>query len=188
MNTLDDVLEFWFGKPGDPGYGEARESWFKSTPEIDAETVERFGALYEEAAAGKLDDAMDTPGGCLALVLVMDQLPRNMFRGSAKAFATDAKALAVSKHAITNGLDADMSENEKVFLYMPFQHSEERGDHVQSIELFATLEGEETLKFAHAHKAVIDQYGRYPHRNQILGRDSTPEELDYLKDADSWGQ
>lgn len=185
---LDTVLEFWFGKPGDPGYGEARESWFKSTPELDAETRERFGALYEDVAAGKLDGSMDTPNGCLALILVLDQFPRNIFRGSAKAFATDAKALAISKHAIDKRFDVGMTEHEKTFLYMPFQHSEDLADHQRSVEIFSTLETKETFEFAKAHRAVIEQFGRYPHRNKVLGRTNTPAEEEYLKDADSWGQ
>lgn len=188
MTTPQDVLDFWFGPKGSEEHGTHREIWYKSTPEFDAETENRFGNAYEAAAAGNLEDWKNSREGCLALVIILDQFPRNLFRGTGKAFATDTQALAVSEHAQVQGFDVGIGEVEGQFLYMPYQHAEDRGAQVKSIGLFEKLGNPNNLQYAHEHKEVIDHFGRFPTRNKALGRESTPEELEYLEGATGWGQ
>ena len=172
------VLDFWFAE-------STPEQWFKKDDGFDAAVRERFAALYEKAAAGNLDSWRDTPNGCLALVIVLDQFPRNLFRGDKRSFGSDAAARAVLQHALDNGFDDGLSFREKQFLYMPLQHSEDAADQAQSLALFAALGDEDVLEFAVAHKHIIDRFGRFPHRNEVLGRDTTPEEAAFLKEPGS---
>jgi len=188
MTTPQDVLDFWFGAEGSEEQGTHREIWYKSTPEFDAEIEQRFGRAYDDAAAGNLDSWMDSRDGCLALIILLDQFPRNLFRGTGKAFATDRKALAVSDHAQAQGFDDGIGELAGQFLYMPFQHAEDREAQDRSIEIFTKLGNEQNLEYAHEHRDVIQQFGRFPTRNKALGRESTEEELKYLEDATGWGQ
>lgn len=188
MNVVEEVMTFWFSAEDSPGFGEAREAWFKSTPEFDAEIETRFKQAYADAASGKLDQLMTTAEGCLALIILLDQFPRNMFRGTAQAFATDTKALAISKHAIEKGFDRDRGEHFLTILYMPFQHSEALADQDKAIEIFATVGNDDTLAFATSHRDVIAEFGRFPHRNKTLSRETTSAEEEYLKDGRSWGQ
>lgn len=176
----NDVLTFWFGS----GPEEKRDAWFQRDPDFDAEIVVRFTATYEAATAGRLDDMARTPLGCLALVIVLDQFPRNMFREDPRAFATDAKALALARNAIEAGFDAELTEYRRQFLYMPYQHSEDIADQKRSVELFAQID-KETLGYAVRHLEVVERFGRFPHRNAILGRDSTVEEIAFLKEPNS---
>ncbi len=168
------LLDFWFAP-------ETRPFWFRKDAAFDARLGERFGALREAAAAGDLDDWAQTPEGALALVVALDQLPRNLLRDDPRAFATDAKALAVAEAAIERGLDRRLPDDQRGMLYMPFMHSESRAAHERSIELFADPAFANQLDYAQRHKAIIDRFGRYPHRNAILGRASTPEEVAFLK-------
>lgn len=172
------ILKFWFEET-EP------DLWFTKNEAFDATCRERFGALYDRAAAGECDDWRATPAGCVALVILLDQLPRNLFRGDARAFATDAAARAVLGHALDNGFDKGLPWRHRQFLYMPLQHSEDAADQALSIELNATLGNDEVLKFAEAHKAIIDRFGRFPHRNAVLGRESTPEEAEFLTRPES---
>ncbi len=188
MALEQDVLDFWFGAEGSTEFGQFREVWFQSTSEFDAEIDKRFGQAYEDAAAGRLDRLKSTGEGCLALIILLDQFPRNLFRGTAKAFATDTLALDISADAIAKGFDSGMNTFFRMFLYMPHQHSEDLQMQARGVELFTALNHEESSKSSKEHHEVIEKFGRFPHRNAILGRDSTPAEQDYLKDASGWGQ
>jgi uncharacterized protein (DUF924 family) len=181
----DDVLDFWFGREGEPGYGEFRAEWFRKDPAFDAEVTERFASLYEEAAAGDLDGWRDDARSCLALVILLDQFPRNMFRGDGRTHATDGKALETSKYSVEHALDRELPAFQRMFLYMPFMHSENAEDQCRSVGLFGRLAEEpgapDVTSYAVRHKEIVERFGRFPHRNAILGRRTTPEEAEFLK-------
>jgi uncharacterized protein (DUF924 family) len=174
---VGEVLDFWFLR-----IGAAR--WFAKDATIDDEIRARFLALHERILAGGTGgDA--TPRAALATVVVLDQFSRNMFRGSPRSFAADPLARRVAREAIARGLDTSLTSEERAFLYMPFEHSEEREDQALSCELFGRLDNGYWAEYAQAHKAIIDRFGRFPHRNTVLGRESTPEEIEFLKDPKS---
>jgi uncharacterized protein (DUF924 family) len=177
-----EVLDFWFGGEDEPGYGEFREAWFRKDPEFDRLVRDRFEALYEAAAAGDLDDWKEEARSCLALVIVLDQFPRNMFRGDPRSYATDRKAQETAEHAVDRALDRELPEFQRMFLYMPFMHSENLEHQRRSVELFKGLGGSETDSSSYAvrHMEIIERFGRFPHRNEILGRQTTPEEAEFL--------
>jgi uncharacterized protein (DUF924 family) len=187
MDRANEVLDFWFGSPDSVEYGTERDFWFSGGAEIDAQIRDRFLALYEEAAAGTLDHWRQVRHGCLALILLLDQFPRNMFRGEARAFATDAKALACARHAITQGFDRDRPAGHLQFFYLPFEHSEDIGDQRRSEQLMRSLpEYEEKslhIRYAVLHREVIERFGRFPTRNADLGRKNTPEEDAFLMET-----
>jgi uncharacterized protein (DUF924 family) len=169
---VEQVIHYWFE--------ELRpEAWFRKDARVDDAIRERFATLHDEAARVR-PEQLATPLECLAAVIVLDQFSRNMFRGSPRSFATDALALAISERAIAAGFDQQLDRRQRWFLYMPFQHSEERAVQARSIQLFTQLEDPENLGYAQRHKAIIDRFGRFPHRNEVLGRVSTPEELEYV--------
>ena len=188
----EDVLDFWFeGVADDPQAVAARSQvWFQSDPAFDRLCRERFGALHERVTRGELDEWQETARGALALVVVLDQLSRNIHRGTGAAFACDAKALACCLHARERGFDERLRPVERMFLYMPFQHTEDRERQDESVRVWealaASVEGETAEYFensiAHAreHRDVVRRFGRFPHRNAVLGRESTPEEQRYL--------
>jgi len=180
-----EILDFWFGPPDGPDYGQFRKLWFEKSPDVDADMRHRFGALYDRAAAGALDGWEATPRGALALVLLLDQVPRNIFRDTPAAFATDAHALALAKQAIRDGLDTVLMETERMFLYMPFQHSEDLLEQERSLALYDRLGLDSATEYAHRHYEIIARFGRFPHRNVILGRDTTPEEATFLTEPNS---
>jgi len=179
-----EVLDFWFGPAGEPGYGEFREEWFRKDEAFDREIADRFGDLYEQAAAGELDGWQEEAESCLALVILLDQFPRNMFRGDAKTHATDGKALATAKRAVERALDRELPGFQKIFLYMPFMHAESVEDQRRSVELFEGLasepDGPDVVEYAVGHRDIVERFGRFPHRNAILGRETTPEEAEFL--------
>jgi uncharacterized protein (DUF924 family) len=179
-----EVLNFWFGREGDPEYGQFRNEWFRKDPEFDARVTERFADLYEEAAAGELDGWREDAESCLALVIILDQFPRNMFRGEGRTHAEDDRALESSQYAVEHALDRELPAFQKMFLYMPFMHSENVEDQRRSVELFERLAGEEgapdVVAYAVTHRDIVERFGRFPHRNEILGRDTTPEEAVFL--------
>ena len=175
------VLDFWFDPPGAPGYGEARAIWFEADAVFDAEVRRRFEAEVESAARGVHDGMAADPEGSLALVILLDQFPRNLYRGTARAFAFDAKARSVAEQALAAGHDAALAPFMRPFLYLPFEHSEATADQDRSVSLFRALGDENYLAFAIGHRDVIGRFGRFPHRNAVLGRMSTPEELAFLK-------
>lgn len=170
-----DILKFWFEetKP---------QQWFQADPDFDALIHTRFADIYEMAARGVLDDWKNDADGCLALCIVVDQFPRNMFRGTAKAFATDAHAIAISRYAVSKGFDQRIEPARRRFLYLPFEHAENLNDQRTSVALFETIKKDDPqgYDYAQRHLDVIEQFGRFPHRNAILGRTNTPEEVVYL--------
>lgn len=179
-----DVLAFWFGEEGEPGYGEFRDQWFQKDEAFDREVADRFGGLYERAAAGELDAWREEAEGCLALVILLDQFPRNMFRGDARTHATDGKALDTARYAIEHALDRELPAYGRMFLYMPFMHAEGVEDQRRSVELFEGLaadpKGPDVVEYAVGHREIVERFGRFPHRNAILGRETTPEEAEFL--------
>ncbi|HEX2198044.1 MAG TPA: DUF924 family protein [Burkholderiales bacterium] len=183
----DEVLLFWFGGPAERG--KRRKRWFEKSDAVDRDVRERFMAAYEKAAAGALAAWQDAPHRCLALILLLDQFPRHMFRGSPRAFAADPLALAAARHAVARGYDRALLPVERLFVYLPFEHSESLEDQLQACELTRPLEAfEETAdayRYALAHRDIIQRFGRFPHRNAILGRPSTPEEIEFLKQPGS---
>jgi uncharacterized protein (DUF924 family) len=185
-SRAESVLLFWFAD--EPGSKEMSLSrWFFPTPEFDGLCTTRFLASYEDAAHGRLEDWRNDPRSCLALVLLLDQFPRNMFRGTARAFATDAKARELTRHAIASGFDLELPPIMRMFLYLPLEHSENLDDQLESVRLTSALVAEnpdytEFLEHAVQHLEVIRRFGRFPGRNNALGRDSTQEEMNFLKD------
>ena len=179
------VLRFWFGDPEPGAAPEPREAWFKPSPEFDMEISDRFLADYERAAAGEMADLMADVEGCLALTILLDQFPRNMFRGTARAFAADGLALEAARHAVEHGLDLKLHPVQALFQYLPFEHSEDLEDQIRSVALFEALGNAEWTDYAVRHRDIVARFGRFPHRNQALGRTSTPEEVDFLKGPNS---
>ena len=185
----DEVLAFWFGREDEPGYGEFREAWFRKDPEFDQQVQERFGPLYERAAAGELDGWREEARSCLALVICLDQFPRNMFRGDGRTHVTDDKALETARYALERALDRELPPFQRVFVYMPFMHSESVEDQRRSVELFGRLAEKpgapDLTSYAVGHMEIVERFGRFPHRNVILGRETTPEEAEFLQGPDS---
>jgi uncharacterized protein (DUF924 family) len=181
----EDVLAFWFGEGEE--YGKRQKRWFEKDAAFDAEVARRFGALYERLRAS--DEWLDPARACLARIIVLDQLPRNMYRGTPRAFASDAQALAAARHALDAGYDRDLLPAERLFVYLPFEHSERLADQERACALCEPLgafpETDDVPRYAYAHRDIIRRYGRFPHRNAILGRSSTPEELEFLKQPGS---
>ena len=183
MSTPGEILGFWFGHEGEEGYGEFREVWFTKDPAFDREIRDRFEPVYEEAAAGNLDHWKDETRSCLALTIVLDQLPRNMYRGDARMYATDEKARQAAWYAVEHAYDRELLPVECGFLYMPLMHSEDLEDQRRSVELFRGLGGTgeaDPAQYAVRHLEIVERFGRFPHRNQILGRTTTPEEAEFL--------
>lgn len=189
MSRPEDVLEFWFGKPGEEGYGEFRKAWFGPDEDFDARFRERFLEDFEEAAAGRLKDWEQTPEGALALIILLDQGSSMLFRGNRRAFETDPLSLAVARRALERGFDQRFPELHRWFFYLPFEHSEDPADQARAVELFSRLEPTEAnllaLDYAVRHQRVIERFGRFPNRNAALGRESTPEELEFLAGPDA---
>jgi uncharacterized protein (DUF924 family) len=183
--TARALLAFWFGAPGDPHHGQFRPEWFQKSDAFDAGMRERFAADHDRAARGEHDAWAASAPGALALILLLDQVPRNIFRGTPRAFATDARALDVAKQAIRDGHDESLTPLERLFLYMPFQHSEDPVEQDRSLALYERLGLEDAHKFALRHQEIIARFGRFPHRNAILGRASTPEEEAFLLEPNS---
>ena len=167
------VLQFWF-------HDITPAQWWKVDPAFDRQIAERFGQLYQRACKAELYEWRVDPRGRLAEVIVLDQFSRNIYRGDPRAFEADPLALALAQTAVAAGDDLALSEAERAFLYMPYMHSESRHIHAVADELFKARASEDSHRFELRHKAIIDRFGRYPHRNQILGRTSTAEELAFL--------
>jgi uncharacterized protein (DUF924 family) len=189
MTTLDpraqEVLEYWFGPSDAPEYGQLRMQWFRGSESVDAELRARFGELHALAARGELDDWQHTALGALALLLVLDQLSRNLCRGTADAFACDPKALALAERAIERGFDAEVLPVQRWFFYLPFEHAEDLAAQQRAVALFTALPDDPSRKigldYAIEHRDVIAKFGRFPHRNAVLGRVSTPAEIAWLE-------
>jgi uncharacterized protein (DUF924 family) len=189
----EELLEVWFGTLDEDGIAppDRRKRWFAGDPAFDEELRRRFGDLHEQACAGELDRWAQTPRGRLALVLLLDQLSRHLHRGMAEAFAADAHALALARGALARGEDRELALCERAFLYLPFEHAEDLAAQEISVERFAELAAiaperarplfEEFLDWAVRHRDVIARFGRFPHRNAVLGRATTPEEQAWLE-------
>ena len=180
-----EVLRFWFGEPR----GTRLKPWFEKDPAFDAGIRSRFLPLYETLARGEHADWLDEAGRCLARIVALDQFPRNMFRGTPRAFAADALALQAARHAVDEGYDRTLLPVERLFAYLPFEHSEALGDQERACELFRPLaafpETDDAYRYAVAHRDIIARFGRFPHRNAILGRASTAAELEFLSQPGS---
>lgn len=175
---FNEVMDFWFNEL------EPRQ-WWQKDEDLDAMIRSRFGDLHRQAKAGELFAWRETALGSLAEVIVLDQFSRNIFRDTPDAFACDSMALALAQCAISKGLDRQLSDVQRSFLYMPFMHSESRLIHVEAVKLYTALGIQNNLDFEYKHKVIIDRFGRYPHRNTILGRESTEEEQAFLKQPNS---
>ncbi len=174
----EKILTFWFEELDPP-------SWFKKDRRLDEEIRRRFGAIHAQAKVCALWPWRQSTCGRLAEILVLDQFSRNLFRDDGRAFAQDPLALALAQEAVAQGLDQTLTVEQRNFLYMPYMHSESAAIHLQAVKLFAVPGLENSLDFEFKHKAIIDRFGRYPHRNALLGRESTPEELQFLQQAGS---
>lgn len=174
-----EIIDFWFTPP-------MSSHWFSSSSDIDQDIKARYEFTWEQARDGLFDHWKELPEGCLALCIVLDQLPLNMFRGQSKSFSTEQMAVDVVKHAIDKGFDEEISRNQVAFLFMPLMHSEILQDQHLSVNSFEKTNLEGNIRFAKHHREIVRKFGRFPHRNEILGRESSPEELVYLKSDEAF--
>jgi len=185
-----EVLDFWFGAPDDPARGLPRKIWFEKSDAFDAQIRERFGALIARALEGVLEPWAAAPAGTLAQIVVLDQFTRNAFRGTARAFAGDPRALAAARAMVGAGADRTLAGVQRQFVYLPFEHAEDLAAQQESMRLFAQLERDapevgELLVWAQRHHDIVERFGRFPHRNAALGRTSTAEEAEFLRQPGS---
>ncbi len=193
MNTPTEaqaVLDFWFGAPGDAVYGTARELWFRKSEDTDREIARRFAALIEQALRGELADWSAQPHSALAQIVLLDQFTRNTLRDTPRAFAGDSRALAAASAMVGTRQDEVLLPVQRSFVYLPFEHSESMAMQTESLRLFTRLaaaapELANTLDYAQKHHAIVARFGRFPHRNVQLGRQSTAEELAFLEQPGS---
>jgi len=176
--NYQDILDFWFSP-------ETQPNWFAKNDQFDQSLKEKFGDILEQASKAELWSWRKNADGRLAEILVLDQFSRNIFRDTPRAFTQDSLALTLAQEAISQDLDKQLSPEQRSFLYMPFMHSESKLIHEFALKLFQRLGNPENLEYEIKHKIIIDRFGRYPHRNQILGRESTEEELSFLTQPDS---
>jgi len=174
MTKPQDVLDFWFSD-------QMSGNWFAKSDDIDREIKQRFGHAQTDAHAGLMDDWIQAPDSALALIILLDQFPRNIHRGSPRSFASDTMALYNARAAIKAGHDRDFTPEQRQFFYLPLMHSENLADQERSVALYEKLGNAHSLHFAREHRDIIAQFGRFPHRNAVLGRDNTPQETDFLK-------
>jgi len=195
-SAIDDILEFWFETPptNEAGLSRQMQRWFRSDPEIDAAIASRFETHMRAAAQDALGDWAATSRGRLALIILLDQFPRSIYRGTPVAFAQDSRALSLTLTGIAGGLDRELPSLQRVFFHMPMQHAESLSTQQQSVERFDELAKNAeapylrkalaaTAEYARLHRDIISQFGRFPHRNAILGRDSTEQEQRYLEES-----
>ena len=185
MTPAGQVLAFWFGRPDDRDHGLARDAWFRKDPAFDAAIATEFGALIESAIAGELAHWADDPDTALAQVLLLDQFTRNAFRDTPRAFAGDARALKAAQAMVAARQEASLAPLQRQFVYLPFEHDESLAMQDEAMRLFGALAAEQPqfadlLEWARRHRDVIARFGRFPHRNALLGRASTPDEEAFL--------
>ena len=184
-NDIDAMIAVWFGAPGSDTFGEQRQEWWGAFDDFDAAIRETLLPHVQRAAMGDLDHwAYDVDGG-LVLIILLDQVPRNMFRGTVEAFATDEKAVEIARQYLSLGLDRLLRDAQRTFAYLPFEHSENRADQDYSVGLFTELGNPFTTRYACQHREVVDRFGRFPHRNEFLGRTSTRAERAFLTQPNS---
>ena len=172
------VLDFWFNEI-------SPKMWWQKDLAFDTEIVRRFGELHQQAVLGELFELRENAESSLAEVIILDQFSRNIYRDTPEAFAADPLALALAQQAIKNGFDKSIEVDKRSFFYLPFMHSESKHIHEEALKLFTAHGNENNLEFELKHKVIIDRFGRYPHRNEILGRESTQEEIAFLSEPDS---
>ena len=177
----DDVLSFWFGEL-------TAEDWYTGKNDVDDKIRSRFAELYEQLKTGLDPETVDDQRTALAAVIALDQFPRNMFRGQPAAFGTDNLAIEIARNATENRLDHGLTNTEKQFLYMPFMHSEISADQERCVDLFRSLDNEDGLKYAIEHRDIIQEFGRFPHRNKALGRQTTDAERKFMEGHAGYGQ
>ena len=184
------MLHFWFGTADGTGLTVPQEKWFTKNPVFDQACRDGFGAAWEVARTGGYDEWLGLPRAALALVVLLDQIPRNIFRGDPRSYASDSKALEVARVALANGFDENLTPLENIFLFLPFEHSEKLDDQDQSVALADGLPPGEAFdrvrRIARRHREIVERFGRFPHRNVVLGRISTPEEIAFLLEPESW--
>jgi len=185
-----EVLDFWFGRPGEAHHLKPREQWFRKDEAFDALIAQRFGGLIDAALRGELAPWADQPLSALALILVLDQFTRNTRRGTASMFAGDALALATARDLVARGDDQLLAGVQRQFVYLPFEHSEDLADQNESMRVFTRLGRDEPaleglVEWARKHQVIVERFGRFPHRNAALGRASTAEEIEFLKQPGS---
>ncbi len=176
---FQEIVDFWFSE-------EVSKLWYRSTSEFDQMLTDRFEETWQQASRGELDQWMDTAVGCLALTIVLDQFPLNMYRDSALGFSTEAKSREVARVAIECGFDTTLPIEQRSFLYMPFMHSESLEDQDMALQLFDQQGLEGNLHFSRHHRAIVEKFGRFPHRNKALGRDSSAAEVQYLSSKEAF--
>ncbi|RJE80869.1 DUF924 family protein [Paracoccus sp. JM45] len=174
IKTADQVLEFWFSD-------QMTSNWFVKSEQIDAQIVDLFADTYQAAHDGQLDDWMNSSDHALALCIVLDQFPRNMFRGSPRSFESNYLVLGYARMALDRGFDQEQDPKPRQFFYLPFMHSEDLSDQTQSVALYEKLGNQHSLHFAREHHDIVARFGRFPHRNAVLGRNTIPEEAEFLK-------
>ena len=183
------VLDFWFGAPGSPQAGQRRPEWFRKSEAFDGSIREQFMDTYDQAAAGRFAHWSEAARPLLALIVVLDQFPRNMFRGSPRSFATDDVALVAANLMVGQGWDLELAPLERSFAYLPFEHAENLAAQERSMALFGALAKDpacaDLLEWARKHYLIVERFGRFPHRNIVLGRVSTPEEVEFLNQPGS---
>lgn len=188
-SDAQSVLDFWFGPPTSPQFAQFRDIWFSSGggPAFDEACRARCAGPYRRAVEGRCDHWVESPRGCLALIILFDQIPRNIFRGQARSFATDERAVAVARRVVDRGWDRGLSDVERLFVYLPFEHSENLEDQRRSVALHDAMPDSDRkegwVKYARQHLEIIERFGRFPHRNVILRRESTPEEVAFLEET-----
>jgi uncharacterized protein (DUF924 family) len=193
LPTAQDVLDFWFGPPADPGHLLTRPQWFRKDAAFDAQVGQRFGPLIERALQGGIDAWVAPPLAALpalARVIVLDQFTRNAFRGTARSFAGDAMALQTARALVASGLDRDLTGVQRQFAYLPFEHAEDLAHQRTAVQLFEQLGRDEPalaglLEWARRHHDIVARFGRFPHRNALLGRASSDDEIEFLKQPGS---
>lgn len=179
----DDILDLWFGDRRAPPTAATSKRWFAKDEAFDTMLRERFGEALAAARRGELDAWASAADGALALIILLDQFGRNCHRGSAAMYAGDAKGLALAEDAIDRGFDRELRPVERTFVYMPFMHAEDLAAQERCVELFRAMgaDGAQNLEYAIAHRDIVARFGRFPHRNELLGRESTDEEREFLK-------
>ena len=186
MELIDKILKFWFGQSDISAGLKQRKVWFKSSPSFDQEIHTNFKLKHGDALAGRLDHMIESQKSCLALIILLDQFSRNLFRKNPQAFRGDAKAQRLSYYAISRGFDENIDSVAKLFFYLPLEHSENIDDQKQCLKLINAINDKRINQAVTEHYNVIERFGRFPHRNAILGRKNTPEELVYLTNPPAW--